>query len=44
MKFLVKDSEQLIIERKRITQLTLDYTKAKEREEQMEGALKEAQK
>jgi hypothetical protein len=42
MKFLIKDSEQLIIERKRITQLTLDYTKAKEREEQMEGALKEA--
>ena len=35
VKMLSKDSEQLATERKRITQLTLDYTKAKEKEEQM---------
>lgn len=43
-KVLSKDSEQLAIERKRITQLTLDVTKSKEKEEQMAGQLKEAQK
>ena len=43
-KVLSKDSEQLAIERKRITQLTLDVTKAKDKEEQMSGSLKEAQK
>jgi len=43
-KQLGKDSEQLAIERKRITQLTLDVTKAKEKEEQMAGQLKEALK
>ena len=43
-KVLTKDSEQLEVERKRITQLTLDVTKAKEKEEQMAGQLKEAQK
>ena len=34
-KVLAKDSEQLVIERKRITELTLEVTKAKEKEEQM---------
>ena len=43
-KVLSRDSEQLVHERRRITQLTLDVTKAKEKEEQMAGQLKEAQK
>ena len=41
---LLKDSEQLEVERKRITQLTLDVTKAKEKEDQMSLQLKEATK
>ena len=40
----MKDSEQLEVERKRITQLTLDVTKAKEKEDQMSLQLKEATK
>ena len=43
-KVLEKDSEQLSLERSRVNQLTLDLTKAKEKEEQNAGQLKEAQK
>ena len=43
-KVLAKDSEQLANERRRITQLTLDVTKAKEKEEQMSVALKDSEK
>lgn len=43
-KVLQKDSDQLNIERQRVNQLTLDLTKAKEKEEQNAGQLKEAQK
>lgn len=39
-----RDSEQLTLERKRITQLTLDCTKAKEKEDQMAVQLKDAKK
>ena len=41
---LAKDSEFLAVERSRTTALTLEVTKAKEKEEQMAGQLKEAQK
>lgn len=44
MKVLSKESEQLAAERKRITQLTLDYTKSKEKEEQMSSQLTDAKK
>ena len=44
VKVLSKDSEQLTAERKRITQLTLDFTKAKEKEEQMSSQLTDAKK
>ena len=43
-KVLAKDSEQLSVERSRVNQLTLEVTKAKEKEEQNAGQLKEAQK
>ena len=41
---LTKDSEQLIQERKKITQLTLDITKEKEKEEAATQKLKEINK
>ena len=41
---LQKDSEQLVIERKKITDLTLDMTKALEKEEAASQIMKEAQK
>ena len=36
-KRLGKDSEQLTFERKRVTELSLENTKSKEKEEQMQG-------
>ena len=44
IKALAKDSEALQMERTRVTQLTLQVTKAKEKEEQMGLTLKEATK
>ena len=41
---LTKDSEQLVQERKKITQLTLDLTKEKEKEEAASQKLKEINK
>lgn len=43
-KVLQKDSDQLNTERQRVNDLTLDLTKAKEKEEQNSASLKEAQK
>ena len=44
IKTLSKDSEQLQMERARVTQLTLQVTKSKEKEEQMAVTLKDATK
>ena len=43
-KVLAKDSEQLALERKRITELTLESTRANDRADQAEGQAKDALK